>query len=222
MQGLPRKAAKEQEGDARTKHEMRKIWNELDERTATRRKEEARTFLSSAAGRPPSTMWNTPLVVRLSDLGLCTTPCETNQKAQVQFEDHQCGSRIIKAIESVGSGERGGQRLKRCMSAEKDAVINGTILRNVQPQHRHSTRSPFQNTHQTDMDADLGDAVGGDVVVDVLVLALGEREHLGQAVAIHLKLAHGQLGRRHVRVRVLEVRVQEVLDALVSLETRNA
>mmetsp|Transcript_130380 Transcript_130380/g.194041 ORF Transcript_130380/g.194041 Transcript_130380/m.194041 type:complete len:201 (+) Transcript_130380:2866-3468(+) len=35
------------------------------------------SFLSSEAGRPPSTMWNTPLVVRLSDLGLCTTPWET-------------------------------------------------------------------------------------------------------------------------------------------------
>jgi len=59
----------------------------------------------------------------------------------------------------------------------------------------------------------LGDAVRGDDVVLEKVLALGERQHLGEAVAVELELPGGELG--DLLAHVLEVVVEEVLDALI-------
>mmetsp|Transcript_15288 Transcript_15288/g.38388 ORF Transcript_15288/g.38388 Transcript_15288/m.38388 type:complete len:1218 (+) Transcript_15288:250-3903(+) len=66
----------------------------------------------------------------------------------------------------------------------------------------------------------LGHAVGRDDVVLEQVLALGERQHLGEAVAVELELPRGELGA--LFARVLEELGQEVLNALIGRAEREA
>jgi hypothetical protein len=59
----------------------------------------------------------------------------------------------------------------------------------------------------------LSDTVRGDDLVLEDVLAKGQREQLGQAVAVELELAGGD--RRDRLASIRQVRVEETLDALV-------